>query len=162
MLRCLVIAALSILASSSASAQTVRLDQYQHPSEPRFKVFNQVYLKGVVDGLTLHRSGLRAVQQSPSPESGLWLDQSHFCRLRTTRSSLIATDNCPAAILRWANRHVGTATFIDAGGCAGAAARSSAIYRAIRRIVCATMGSGSASSEREPAVSGARIEEGSR
>ena len=51
MLRCLVIAALSILASSSASAQTVRLDQYQHPSEPRFKVFNQVYLKGLVDGL---------------------------------------------------------------------------------------------------------------
>jgi len=29
----------------------VRLDQYQHPSEPKFKVFNQVYLKGVVDGL---------------------------------------------------------------------------------------------------------------
>jgi hypothetical protein len=27
------------------------LDQYQHPSEPKFKVFNQVYLKGVVDGL---------------------------------------------------------------------------------------------------------------
>ena len=50
MLRYLVIAALLILASSSASAQTVRLDQYQHPSEPRFKVFNQVYLKGVVDG----------------------------------------------------------------------------------------------------------------
>src|SRR5215471_11569593 len=51
MLRCLVIAALSTLASSSASAQTVRLDQYQHPSEPKFTVFNQVYLKGVVDGL---------------------------------------------------------------------------------------------------------------
>jgi hypothetical protein len=51
MLQCLVIAALLTLASSSASAQTVRLDQYQHPSEPKFKVFNQVYLKGVVDGL---------------------------------------------------------------------------------------------------------------
>ena len=50
MLRCLVIAALSTLASSSASAQTVRLDQYQHPSEPKFKEFNQIYLKGVVDG----------------------------------------------------------------------------------------------------------------
>src|SRR6516225_5236439 len=32
MLRCLVLAALLTLASSSASAQTVRLDQYQHPS----------------------------------------------------------------------------------------------------------------------------------
>ena len=51
MLRCSVIAALLTLASSSASAQTVRLDQYQHPSEPKFKDFNQLYLKGVVDGL---------------------------------------------------------------------------------------------------------------
>jgi hypothetical protein len=51
MLRCLVIAALSTLACSSASAQTVRLDQYQHPAEPKFKNFNQLYLKGVVDGL---------------------------------------------------------------------------------------------------------------
>ena len=51
MLRCLVIAALLTLAFSSASAQTVRLDQYQHPSEPKFKDFNQLYLKGVVDGL---------------------------------------------------------------------------------------------------------------
>jgi len=51
MLRCLVIAALLALASSSASAQTVRLDQYRHPSEPKFKDLNQLYLKGVVDGL---------------------------------------------------------------------------------------------------------------
>ena len=51
MLRCLVIAAFSTLASSSASAQTVRLDQYQHPSEPKFKNFNQLYLKGAVDCL---------------------------------------------------------------------------------------------------------------
>jgi hypothetical protein len=27
------------------------LDQYQHPSEPKFKGFNELYLKGVVDGL---------------------------------------------------------------------------------------------------------------
>jgi hypothetical protein len=51
MLRCLVMAALSTLACGSASAQTVRLDQYQHPAEPKFKNFNQLYLKGVVDGL---------------------------------------------------------------------------------------------------------------
>jgi hypothetical protein len=52
MVRCLVIviAAFLTLASSSASAQTVKLDEYQHPSEPRFKEFNQIYLKGVVDG----------------------------------------------------------------------------------------------------------------
>lgn len=51
MLRCFVVAALLTLASSSASAQTVRLDQYQHPSEPEFKDFDQLYLMGVVDGL---------------------------------------------------------------------------------------------------------------
>jgi len=39
------------LASGTASAQTVRLDQYQHPSEPKFKVFNKLYLAGVRDGL---------------------------------------------------------------------------------------------------------------
>jgi Rap1a immunity proteins len=52
MVRCLVIAiaALLTLASSSASAQTVKLDEYQHPSEPKFKEFNQIYLKGVADG----------------------------------------------------------------------------------------------------------------
>ncbi len=50
MVRCLVIAALLTLASGSASAQTVKLDEYQHPSEPKFKEYNQIYLKGVVDG----------------------------------------------------------------------------------------------------------------
>jgi Rap1a immunity proteins len=52
MVRCLVIvfATLLTLASSFASAQTVKLDEYQHPSEPKFKQFNQIYLKGVVDG----------------------------------------------------------------------------------------------------------------
>jgi Ssp1 endopeptidase immunity protein Rap1a len=52
MVRCLVIviAALLTLASGPASAQTVRLDEYQHPSESKFKEFNQIYLKGVVDG----------------------------------------------------------------------------------------------------------------
>jgi hypothetical protein len=53
---------------------------------------------------------------------------SHFAVLHTTRPSLIASDGCAAAILRWANRHVGTATFIDARGCPGAPTRSLAIY----------------------------------
>ena len=51
MLRCLIIAALVTLACGSASAQTVRLEQYRHPSEPKFETFNRIYLKGVVDGL---------------------------------------------------------------------------------------------------------------
>jgi hypothetical protein len=52
MVRCLVIAVLLLLtlASGSASAQTVRLDEYQHPSDSKFKEFNHIYLKGVVDG----------------------------------------------------------------------------------------------------------------
>jgi hypothetical protein len=52
MVRCLVIviAAILTLASGPVLAQTVRLDEYQHPSNPKFKEFNQIYLKGVVDG----------------------------------------------------------------------------------------------------------------
>lgn len=50
MRRCLIIAALLLLPSGFASAQTVRLDQYRHPSESKFKIFNRLYLKGVVDG----------------------------------------------------------------------------------------------------------------
>jgi hypothetical protein len=48
------------LASSTASAQTVRLDQYQHPSTPQFKVFNSLYLAGVRDGLIAY-----SVRQGP-------------------------------------------------------------------------------------------------
>jgi hypothetical protein len=44
-------AALLTLVAGAASAQTVRLDQYRHPSEPKFKTFNHLYLKGVLDGL---------------------------------------------------------------------------------------------------------------
>src|SRR5262245_17246252 len=54
MLRCLLLAALLTLASGSASAQTVRLDQYRNPSEPKFKIFNHLYLKGVVDGFVAY------------------------------------------------------------------------------------------------------------
>ena len=38
-------------ACSTASAQSVRLEQYQHPSEPKFETFNKLYLAGVRDGL---------------------------------------------------------------------------------------------------------------
>ena len=59
MLRCLVIA-LFVLASGSASAQTVRLEQYRHPSEPKFEVFNHLYLKGVLDGFIAYAVALKA------------------------------------------------------------------------------------------------------
>ena len=60
MLRCLVIAALLTLASGSASAQTVRLDQYRNPAQPNFKVFNHLYLKGVVDGFIAYAAAQHA------------------------------------------------------------------------------------------------------
>ena len=44
-------AALLALTSGAASAQSVRLEQYQHPSEPKFETFNRLYLAGVRDGL---------------------------------------------------------------------------------------------------------------
>jgi len=46
--------AVLMAAGGVASAQTVRLDQYRHPSEPKFKVFNQLYLRGVLDGLVAY------------------------------------------------------------------------------------------------------------
>jgi len=58
MLRGLVMAALLTLASGAASAQTVRLEQYRNPSEPRFKTFNHLYLKGVVDGFVAYSVAL--------------------------------------------------------------------------------------------------------
>jgi hypothetical protein len=58
--QCLVVAALLTLACGSASAQTVRLEQYQHPAEPKFKNFNQLYLKGVVDGLIAYAVAQKA------------------------------------------------------------------------------------------------------
>lgn len=84
MLRYLVIAALLTLASSSALAQTVRLDQYQHPSEPKFKNFNQLYLKGVVDGLIAY-----SVAQEPRdrffcipPKMAMTVEQAEEIMLR--------------------------------------------------------------------------------
>ena len=82
MLRCLVIAALLTLASSSASAQTVRLDQYQHPSEPKFKVFNRLYLKGVVDGLIAYSVAQHARDFCIPPTMAITVEQAEDIMLR--------------------------------------------------------------------------------
>jgi len=49
-----VIAACLMLASGAASAQTVRLEQYRHPSEPKFELYNKLYLAGLKDGLIVY------------------------------------------------------------------------------------------------------------
>jgi Rap1a immunity proteins len=84
MLRCLVIAALLTLPSSSASAQSVRLDQYQHPSEPKFKLFNQLYLKGVVDGLIAYSAAQDARDRffCIPPEMAITVEQAEDIMLR--------------------------------------------------------------------------------
>jgi hypothetical protein len=60
MLRCLIVPALLLLASGAASAQTVRLEQYRNPAEPKFKDLNRLYLAGVRDGLIAY-----SVRQDP-------------------------------------------------------------------------------------------------
>ena len=82
MLRCLVIVALLTLASSAASAQTVRLDQYQHPSEPKFKVFNRLYLKGVVDGVIAYSVAQGARDFCMPPTMAITVEQAEDIMLR--------------------------------------------------------------------------------
>jgi hypothetical protein len=82
MLRCLVVAAFLTLASGSASAQTVRLEQYQHPSEPKFKVFNHLYLKGVVDGFIAYSVALKARDFCIPPELAITVEQAEDIMLR--------------------------------------------------------------------------------
>ncbi|WP_082747730.1 Rap1a/Tai family immunity protein [Bradyrhizobium macuxiense] len=77
-------AALLTLASGAASAQTVRLDQYQHPSEPKFKVFNQLYLKGVVDGVIAYSVGQDVKDRSfcIPPKTAMTVEQAEEIMLR--------------------------------------------------------------------------------
>jgi hypothetical protein len=90
MLRCLVIAALLALATGSASAQTVRLEQYQHPSEPKFKVFNRVYLKGVVDGLIAYSVALHARDFCIPPDMAITVEQAEDIMLRYAEKKQLA------------------------------------------------------------------------
>jgi hypothetical protein len=73
------------LASSIASAQTVRLEQYQHPSEPKFQVFNRLYLAGVRDGLMAYsvRRGAKDPVFCLPPDLVLTTEQAEDIMLRT-------------------------------------------------------------------------------
>jgi hypothetical protein len=84
MRRCLAIAALLNLACGSASAQTVRLDQYQHPAEPTFKTFNRLYLKGVVDGLIAYSVAQNAKDRlfCIPPKMAITVDQAENIMLQ--------------------------------------------------------------------------------
>jgi hypothetical protein len=82
MLRCLVIAAFLALASNSAPAQTVRLEQYKNPSEPRLQVFNRVYLKGVVDGLIAYSVAQKAKDFCIPPTMAITVEQAEEIMLR--------------------------------------------------------------------------------
>jgi hypothetical protein len=90
MFRCLVIAALLALASSFASAQTVRLEQYQHPSEAKFKVFNRVYLKGVVDGIIAYSVARHAKDFCMPPELAITVEQAEEIMLQYAEKKQLA------------------------------------------------------------------------
>ena len=53
MLRMAVIA-VGVLLSFSANAQSIRLKNYLHPENDRFRVFNDIYLAGAMDALTAY------------------------------------------------------------------------------------------------------------
>ena len=92
MLRCLVSAALLTLVSGAVAAQTVRLDQYQHPSEPKFKIFNQLYLKGVVDGAIAYSVGQDAKDRSfcVPPKTAITVEQAEEIMLRYAEKKQLA------------------------------------------------------------------------
>lgn len=43
-----------VFLSFSANAQTIRLKNYLHPENDRFRVFNDIYLAGAMDALTAY------------------------------------------------------------------------------------------------------------
>jgi len=90
MLRCLAIAALLTLASGSASAQTVRLEQYRNPSQPNFKLFNRMYLKGVVDGLIAYSVAQHAKDFCIPPEMAITVEQAEDIMLRYAEQKQLA------------------------------------------------------------------------
>ena len=75
-------AALWIVAAGAALAQTVRLDQYRHPSEPKFKVFNQLYLKGVLDGFMAYSVAQHARDSCLPPDMAMTVEQAEEIMLR--------------------------------------------------------------------------------
>ncbi len=92
MRRCLIIAALVILACRTSSAQTVRLEQYRNPSDPKFKVFNHLYLKGVVDGLIAYAAAQDAKDRffCMPPQLAITLEQAEEIMLRYAEKKQLA------------------------------------------------------------------------
>ena len=74
--------AVLMAAGGVASAQTVRLDQYRHPSEPKFKVFNQLYLRGVLDGLVAYSVAQHARDFCLPPDKAMTVEQAEEIMLR--------------------------------------------------------------------------------
>jgi hypothetical protein len=48
----------SVLAGGGADAQTITMDQYQHPNSEKDLSFNKAYLEGVKDGLIAYNMSL--------------------------------------------------------------------------------------------------------
>ena len=82
LLRWLLAVAVLMGAGGAASAQTVRLDQYRHPSEPKLKVFNQLYLKGVLDGLMAYSVAQRARDFCLPSDVAMTVEQAEEIMLR--------------------------------------------------------------------------------
>jgi len=62
----------------------VRLDQYEHPSNPKFKDFNQLYLKGAVDCLITYSAAQNERDRffCLPPEMAITVEQAEDIMLR--------------------------------------------------------------------------------
>lgn len=74
--------AVLMVAGGVASAQTVRLEQYRHPAEPKFKVLNQLYLKGVLDGFMAYSVAQHARDFCLPAEVAMTVEQAEEIMLR--------------------------------------------------------------------------------
>jgi hypothetical protein len=70
------------VATSAASAQSVRLEQYQHPAEPKFETFNRLYLAGVRDGLIAYSVAAKDHMFCLPPSTVLSPEQTEEIMLR--------------------------------------------------------------------------------
>jgi hypothetical protein len=70
------------VACSAASAQSVRLEQYQHPSEPKFETFNKLYIAGVRDGLIAYSVNAKEHLFCMPPATVLTPEQTEDIMLR--------------------------------------------------------------------------------
>jgi len=89
--------ALLIVAGGAASAQTVRLDQYRHPSESKFKVFNQLYLKGVLDGFVAYSVAQHARDFCLPPDKAMTVEQAEEIMLRFAEKKQLS-ETVPIAV----------------------------------------------------------------